>query len=106
MMRRLGRTSNRRNLGQKPRGASAADEAEPAADASKPSTSEGDGDGDGRHAFTGFGECDDDLDVQSFDPNAGDVLGDFGLDDEEAVPEADDFWFDDADADDADSFGN
>lgn len=48
--------------------------------------------------LAGFGECDeDDLDLQTFDPLAGDVLGDFGLDDDEAVPDADDFWFEDED---------
>ncbi len=46
---------------------------------------------------SGFGACEDDLDAESFDPNARDFLGDFGLDDEETVPEVEDFWFDDAD---------
>lgn len=41
------------------------------------------------------GEGDTDLDDLDYDPNARDFLGDFGLDDEEALPEESDFWFDD-----------
>jgi hypothetical protein len=36
----------------------------------------------------------DDLDTMEFDPTARDTLGDFGLDDDEALPEDSDFWFD------------
>jgi hypothetical protein len=52
----------------------------------------GQGNGPGGHD-----DDDDDLDSAEFDPNAVDAFGDFGLDDEEAVPDEDDFWFDDAD---------
>jgi hypothetical protein len=46
----------------------------------------------------GFGPGDDDdLDVPSFDPAERDILADFGLDDEEAYPEVNDFPFDDSD---------
>jgi hypothetical protein len=38
---------------------------------------------------------DDEWDTVQFDANARDILGDFGLDDEEALPEEGDFWFDD-----------
>jgi hypothetical protein len=41
---------------------------------------------------------DDNLDDDQFDPNAGDFLGDFGLDDDEAVPDRNDFWLDDFDS--------
>lgn len=42
---------------------------------------------------------DSDLDDDDqFDPNAVDVLGDFGLDDDEAIPDHNDFWFDDFDS--------
>jgi hypothetical protein len=43
----------------------------------------------------------DELDSLVFDPAVRDFLGDFGLDDDEAVPEQGDFCFDDAPADDS-----
>jgi hypothetical protein len=36
----------------------------------------------------------DELDALEFDPKARDILGDFGLDDDEALPDESDFWFD------------
>ena len=55
------------------------------------------GSGPDRFADGGINEEHDDeygdLDDLEFDPNARDILGDFGLDDEEAVPEESDFWF-------------
>lgn len=60
-------------------------------------TSADDGNGADRVAGGVLDETKDvdvDLDDLEFDPNARDILGDFGLDDEEAVPEESDFWFD------------
>lgn len=42
-------------------------------------------------------DSDSDPDDDQFDPDAVDFLGDFGFDDDEAIPDRNDFWFDDLD---------